>query len=117
MPRSVRRGSCPVQAGVNQRTVATNFGEHVAVEPVMGLSSTEVGEMPKENIVCDTSENLRLEIQWVPNCYVQLGTVDWTRTPDDPNAQGMYLTLDRAGVNRAIHTLRKARDAAFGKDA
>jgi hypothetical protein len=83
----------------------------------MGLSSTEVGVMPKENINCDTNENLRLEVQWVPNCYVQLGTVDWTRVPENAGTEGTYLTLDRAGVNRAIHTLRKARDAAFGKDA
>lgn len=31
--------------------------------------------------------------------------------------QGWYCQLDRAGLNRLIRTLRKARDAAFGADA
>lgn len=29
---------------------------------------------------------------------------------------GMYATFDRAGLNRLIKTLRKARDDAFGRD-
>jgi hypothetical protein len=29
---------------------------------------------------------------------------------------GMYATFDRAGINRLIRTLRKARDDAFGRD-
>lgn len=32
-------------------------------------------------------------------------------------ADGWYCHLDRAGVNRLIRTLRKARDAAYGADA
>lgn len=31
--------------------------------------------------------------------------------------RGWWADLDRAGINRLILTLRKARDAAFGKDA
>lgn len=30
---------------------------------------------------------------------------------------GFYVSLDRDGINRAIRTLRRARDAAFGSDA
>lgn len=30
---------------------------------------------------------------------------------------GMYATFDRAGLNRIIRALRKARDQAFGADA
>lgn len=32
-------------------------------------------------------------------------------------AEAHYLDLDRAGVNRLIRSLRKARDQAFGADA
>lgn len=31
--------------------------------------------------------------------------------------QGWYCQLDRAGINRLIRLLRKARDAAYGSDA
>lgn len=33
------------------------------------------------------------------------------------NTGPLYIQLDRAGLNRLIRTLRKARDAAFGSDA
>lgn len=29
---------------------------------------------------------------------------------------GFYVDLDRAGINKLIRTLRRARDAAFGRD-
>jgi hypothetical protein len=29
---------------------------------------------------------------------------------------GMYVTLDRSGINRLIRNLRRARDQAFGRD-
>ena len=44
------------------------------------------------------------------------------RMPDDtvlvpgPEANGWYAQLDRAGINRLIKTLRKARDDAYGRD-
>jgi hypothetical protein len=31
--------------------------------------------------------------------------------------RGWYMQLDRDGINRLIRSLRRARDAAFGKDA
>lgn len=35
-----------------------------------------------------------------------------------PNGEaGWFVQLDRAGINRLIHTLRRARDQAFGRDA
>lgn len=33
-----------------------------------------------------------------------------------PTYRGLWADLDRAGVNRLIRILRKARDAAFGRD-
>lgn len=32
------------------------------------------------------------------------------------NSDGLYVGLDRTGCNRVIRLLRKARDAAFGRD-
>lgn len=40
-----------------------------------------------------------------------------TATSTDPDGSGAeWVTLDRAGANRAIRALRRARDAAFGRD-
>lgn len=61
--------------------------------------------------------------------YVQLGTVvpegqgqlqvrgpdGWIET-DSVGDVGWYVQLDREGINRAIRTLRRARDVAFGRD-
>ena len=33
-----------------------------------------------------------------------------------PRAAGIYIDLDRAGINRLIRNLRRARDQAFGRD-
>ena len=42
-------------------------------------------------------------------------------SPDAPahfgHSNGLYVNLDRNGVNRLIRALRKARDRAFGADA
>lgn len=37
-------------------------------------------------------------------------------SPDPGQWSGLYSTLDRAGINRLIRALRKARDAAYGRD-
>lgn len=90
--------------------------------------------MPKENINCIAMTHLRAEVSWRANLegsgYVQLATVH-TKTSatipgekqdsDDQPApeplNGWHVTLDRDGCNRAIRSLRRARDAAFGADA
>ena len=38
-------------------------------------------------------------------------------TQHGSHGTGMYATFDRAGLNRVIRSLRKARDQAFGSDA
>lgn len=66
----------------------------------------------------------------VPDPYLHVG---WTRDAshvevaalaggdyDEGGGQrrpGLYVQLDRDGINRLIRTLRKARDAAYGTDA
>lgn len=72
--------------------------------------------MPKENV--HTKDPLeRVEVRWQPDQYVQIGTVKLA-TPDSEIAgvEGIYLDLDRYGVNRLITALRRARDAVFGRD-
>jgi hypothetical protein len=100
----------------------------------MGLSSTEVGGMPKEITADDVSEHMRVEVSWRnanndQDGHVQIATVDPHSPfefPEKDTAEhfesaekfdGWRVTLSRAGINRLIHSLRKARDAAYGKDA
>lgn len=50
--------------------------------------------------------------------HVELGVVKTGVDPtdaDDPK-NGLYIQLDRDGINRLIRTLRTARDQAYGRD-
>jgi hypothetical protein len=67
--------------------------------------------MPKENTDSIDSP-VRVEVAWSNDQYVQIATVNRLPSMQD----GWYAELDRAGVNRLIKTLRKARDAAYGRD-
>lgn len=105
------------------------FGELVAVEPVMGLSSTEVGVMPKEliynpNVLAGRVEEAveHIAVGWAPDRDVQIGLTFGSKValaidglPSD--FPSVFMDLDRAAINRLIHLLRKARDSAYGKDA
>ncbi len=85
--------------------------------------------MPKENIDDIVIGGFRTEVSWSTSAtgdgYVQLATVNTNSlltlpgdNPGDPVQpfDGWRVTLDRAAINRAIRTLRRARDAAFGRD-
>ena len=48
---------------------------------------------------------------------VEIATRQGGDFADDIERPGFYVHLDRAGINRLIRTLRKARDDAFGADA
>jgi hypothetical protein len=83
----------------------------------------ERGEMPKENINSDLDGGTRVEVSWAHDRYVQLTTA-MKRTvagsqehPEfDTYDTGAYVSLDRYGINRLIQVLRRARNAAYGKD-
>lgn len=49
--------------------------------------------------------------------HVALSIVDFEKDPDGMAEGVQYLNLNRAGINRLIQTLRRARDSAFGADA
>lgn len=84
--------------------------------------------MPKETV---QTEDGQVAVGWQRDRDVQLGvalrpvvqyidggaTTDATTTTTQSFKEGQWLTLDRAGLNRLIRALRKARDAAFGADA
>ncbi len=90
--------------------------------------------MPKENVYSDTYPYGKdsparsvAEVSWYREAgHVQLATrcirADDETSYDNPEfatlnaADGWYIDLDRAGINRLISNLRRARDQAFGKD-
>lgn len=43
------------------------------------------------------------------------GSSGWVEVGTD-GAAGLFVQLDRTGINRAIRILRKARDDAYGRD-
>ena len=81
--------------------------------------------MPKE-IINDKYETepgvcASIEVGWGrESSHVQLGTVVHDLAGNrvsDVTKDGMFVQLDRSGINRLIRSLRKARDQAFGPDA
>lgn len=95
--------------------------------------------MPKEKIY-DQAEMYDIEVGWGRERSVQIGITthdgipviakiagienpspaDFGRMGADPDSPGgftgLWGTLDRAGINRLIKMLRKARDDAYGHD-
>lgn len=82
--------------------------------------------MPKEKIY-DQSELYDIEIGWERDRDVQIGisTHDGVSLVEKLGGGGIepasftavWGSLDRAGCNRLIRTLQRARDAAYGADA
>jgi hypothetical protein len=56
----------------------------------------------------------RVRVGWNRECGdVQIATVD---EADGNDGSGFFVDLDRHGINSLIRILRRARDAAFGRD-
>jgi hypothetical protein len=83
--------------------------------------------MPSEYIDDSREEQcqqgFRTKVNWskreVPGGSVQIGTLGPPETQlkaENPASNGWFVDLDRAGLNRLIRTLRKARDDAYGRD-
>jgi len=49
--------------------------------------------------------------------HVEIATRAGGDFKSDFDRPGLFVQMDRSGLNRLIRTLRKARDAAFGADA
>lgn len=70
------------------------------------------------------AQGWRIKVGWLkaPKGIVQVGSLgpmdpDRPHAADGPSGNGWFIELDREGINQLIHTLRQARDGAFGKDA
>lgn len=94
------------------------------------------GAMPKEIVNGERtvdesglpSQPSYVHVGWDRDKYVQIATVEphGRIAPYDPatdkyvvahgGVPGWFVTLDREGINALIRNLRKARDAAFGRD-
>ena len=57
----------------------------------------------------------RVEVGWDRYGAVQVATVD-PEAELGSRESGLYVDLDRRGINDLIRHLRKARDQAFGRD-
>lgn len=81
--------------------------------------------MPKETMH-DEATLYDVTVGWETNKYVQVGLqthdgrpiVDHlTETPGETaEFRSLWGTLDRAGCNRLIRAVRRARDQAYGRD-
>lgn len=57
-----------------------------------------------------------VQVGWTRHQIVEIGVAQFDPSRELPT-KGVFMSLDRAGINRLIRTLRKARDAAYGSDA
>ncbi len=87
--------------------------EYVKSMFASGFTSTDDGQ---GNItVSPPPPAFRVQVGWGDNDYVQVATVN----PDaaiGSMESGLYVDLDRTGINDLIRLLRKARDRAYGRD-
>lgn len=63
----------------------------------------------------ETLPAYRVAVGWGTNDYVQIASVDPSAEPYSL-AAGLWVDLDRKGINDLIRLLRKARDRAYGRD-
>lgn len=82
--------------------------------------------MPKETVQGDDPDGTEVKVGWNQNGSVQIGVgaageftftqpLPATVTVDGPY-DDLWVTLSRHGCNELIRKLRRARDAAFGRD-
>lgn len=78
--------------------------------------------MPKETVQDERygkdNEYRELQVRWNRNGWVELATVDVDPALGDPKPEsGIYMSVDRAGLNKLIRNLQRAGKQAFGEDA
>jgi hypothetical protein len=79
----------------------------------------ECGVMPKETIRTGFTPNdpgVTIHVGWQNDHHVQIATVDPRYNDERPDGNGWYATVNRYEINKLIKTLRRARDAAYGRD-
>ena len=78
--------------------------------------------MPKESVydsspqlTSDQPRTFQVDVLWGRENGIQVATVDPDAMLGSPES-GLFVDLDRGGVNELIRHLRRARDQAFGRD-
>jgi hypothetical protein len=71
--------------------------------------------MPKEVIRSNPNTQFYPEVRWGRDMDVQVATIDGDKEESDLT-RGVFATVDRQAINRLINVLRRARDAAYGRD-
>ncbi|AID58965.1 hypothetical protein PBI_GAIA_147 [Mycobacterium phage Gaia] len=79
----------------------------------------KVGVMPRDNFLMDSPESRAfVSVGWSKHDQlVQVGVTLEPTVKGDPEYSAWADFPDRETINGLIRSLRKARDAAFGKDA
>lgn len=74
--------------------------------------------MPSEKFVDSTISGYAVKVMWgADSDHVQVATIDpEAPEPTDHDPNGLHVYLNRSQINALIRTLRRARDASFGRD-
>ncbi len=80
--------------------------------------------MPRESVYGTDPTELAVKVGWDRDKHVQVGIggpIEFTFThfPEGvvgPSYDSLWVTMTRQGINDLIRHLRRARDAAFGRD-
>ena len=83
------------------------------------MLATDGNEYPEVGIPEGTVGQYRqrgVHVGWTRKRHVEVGVASFDVSREMPS-DGVFLALDRDGINRLIRSLRKARDAAYGSDA
>lgn len=87
--------------------MAPNGGEHrVDLEDIPLPEGTDNSKVYRRGV----------KVGWSRNRYVEIGVAQIMVSTEMTEA-GIFLSLDRDGINELIRSLQRARNAAFGKDA
>jgi hypothetical protein len=90
--------------------------------PAMPVMGEKEGVMPKETV--QLRDDMAVHVGWQrfpegsASAAVQLATIAKPHSAegvDDP-LMGLYVDLNRDQINAVIRNLRRARDAAYGRD-
>jgi hypothetical protein len=76
-----------------------------------------IGRDENGNLLVMVEEGL-VSVGWSSEAgHVQVATLTRDTVSKETRQEGVYIDLDRRGINDLIRHLRRARDQAFGRDA
>jgi hypothetical protein len=99
MPKEITYGDSPT-------FLAMPDGNEISERDVDPANPPEGGKWRRRGV----------HVGWVRDRQVEVGIAAFDPAKEQPN-DGIFLTLDRNGLNRLIRSLQKAGRSAFGTDA